>query len=213
MKRLLFTIGYAWFMLSPDADDSGAPAPKQYTSEKLTEIRAAKKAKLAEMKAEMDEDKAFELNTQLFKLGADERAEIASLKAAELNAENEAKRAAKVKQLADLIAMGAANDAVQADKKATDETKAASKLAYDAAFDAIANQLLGSVAKVSAPKADGKEGNGAQKEQIVEWYKAHRASGKDHTAALKAVTDENGVARGSAWGPVDAYRKSIGEKA
>lgn len=197
------------------ASTTAAVTTKVYNSEKLTEIRAAKKAKLAEMKAEMDEDKAFELNTQLFKLGADERAEIASLKAAELNAENEAKRALKVKQLSDLVTMGADNAALQADKKATDEAKAASKLAYDAAFDAIANQLLGSVAKapLSHKSVDGKTEGGAQKEQIVEWYKAHRAAGKDHTAALKSVTEENSVARGSAWGPVDAYRKSIGEKA
>lgn len=198
-------------MLSPDA--TTVAAPKVYTSEKITALKAAKKAKLAEIMKETDEDKQFELNTELFKLGQDERAEIASLKAAEAAAENESKKAAKVKQLADLISMGAANTALQADKKATDEDKAASKLAFDTAFDAIANQLLGSVAKVATAKTSGGKTEGAQKEQIVAWYQAHRAAGLDHTAALKAVTDQNGVARGSAWGPVDAYRKSIGEKA
>lgn len=195
------------------ASTVAAVTAKVYTSEKMTSIQAAKKAKLAEVRAEVDEDKAFELNTELFKLGQDERAEIAHLKAEDNKAEMEAKRAEKVKQLTTLVDLGGKLAAINADKKASDEDKASAKLAYDTLFDAISNQLLGSAPRVvSAPKAGGGEKSGAQKEQIVEWYKAHRAAGLDHTAALKAVTDINGVARGSAWGPVDSYRISIGEK-
>lgn len=198
---------------SEAASTVAALTAKVYTSAKLTEIKAAKKAKLAEVQKETDEDKAFELNTELFKLGQDERAEIAHLKAEDNKAEMEAKRAEKVKQLTTLVDLGSKLAVINADKKSTDEDKASAKLAYDTLFDAISNQLLGSAPRAAAvPKAGGGEKTGAQKEQIVEWYKAHRSAGLDHTAALKAVTDQNGVARGSAWGPVDAYRISIGEK-
>lgn len=208
------------FDAAVDAAKGGAAATqvaaitaKVYDSSELQKIKADKTAKLKELQAETDEDKAFELNTELFNLKQAERAEVAKLKAADVAAEIEAKKAATVANLTALIAMGSANDKVQAGK-GSDEDKAASKLAFDTAFDAIANKLLGSVPKVAtiSAKATGGGNTGAQKEQIVEWYKAHRAAGLDHTAALKAVTDVNGVARGSAWGPVDAYRISIGEK-
>lgn len=220
MKRLMFTMGMMVMRAADAVADAtgGAPTPvkpteKVYSSEKLTKIRADKTAKLAEIRAELDEDKAFELNTQLFDLKNAERTEIAGLKAAENAAEIEAKRSAKIAELSTLVSLGVTLAAVNADKKATDEDKASAKLAFDTAFDGISNQLFGAVPKAAGtPKAGGGTKSGAQKADIVEWYKAHRAAGMDHTAALKAVSDVNGVARGSAWGPVNEYRISIGEK-
>lgn len=190
-----------------------AEVVKVYTSEKLTEIKSAQSAKLAALRSEENEEVAFELNTELFKLKQDERAELARLKAEDLKAEIEAKRAAKVAELTKLVDLAIANDKVASDKKATAEDKDAAKLAFDAQFDAIANQILGSVPKVAtAAKVSGEGKAGAQKGQIVELYKGYRSSGMAHTEAMKAVIEQNGVSRGSAWGPIDAYRKETGDK-
>lgn len=191
-----------------------AQAPKVYTSEKLTELSAKRAELLTAIRNEQDEDKAFELNQELFGIGQQIKAENARLKAEDLKAEIEAKRAAKISELSKLVQLGITNDKVAADKKATDEDKAAAKLAYDTQFDVIANQILGSVPKApAAAKKSGEPKAGAQKAQIVEWYKGYRAEGHDHTTSMKMVIESNGVSRGSAWGPIDEYRKSIGEKA
>lgn len=191
-----------------------APVTKVYNSDKLTELSAKRAELLAQIRNEQDEDKAFELNQELFGIGQQMKAETARLKAEDLKAEIEAKRAAKIAELTKLVELGIVNDKVAADKKATDEGKAAAKLAYDTQFDVIANQILGSVHKAHATaKKSGEPKSGAQKAQIVEWYKGYRAEGNDHTTSIKMVIESNGVSRGSAWGPIDEYRKSIGEKA
>lgn len=198
--------------MSPDATDAAGPAPKVYDSPELQKVRAAIKEKLAAVRAETDDEKSFALNEELFNLRKEERGELAKLKAAEAQAELDARRSERVKLLDDLLAMHIANTSMQADKKASTEDKAASQSAFDAAREVVANELLAKYAKpVSAGTGVKTGATSAKAEQIVEWYKGFRASGNDHTAALKAVTDTHGVPKGSAWGPVNKYRISIGE--
>lgn len=188
-------------------------APKVYTSEKLNELSAKRAELLAAIRNEQDEDKAFELNQELFGIGQQIKAENARLKAEDLKAEIEAKRAAKIAELTKLVELGIVNDKVAADKKATEEDKAAAKLAYDTQFDVIANQILGSVPK--APTAAKASGGGASKSgtsaEIVEKHQANLAAGMSSTDSKKSLV-EAGYARGTVGAAVLAWERANGAK-
>lgn len=190
-------------------------APKVYTSEKLNELSAKRAELLAAIRNEQDEDKAFELNQELFGIGQQIKAENARLKAEDLKAEIEAKRAAKIAELTKLVELGIANDKVAADKKATEEDKAAAKLAYDTQFDVIANQILGSVPKApTAAKVAGSGGGTAKagtSAEIVEKHQANMAAGMSATDSKKALV-EAGFARGTVGAAILAWERASGQK-
>lgn len=195
------------------AQSTPAPVVKVYTSEKLTELQNTRSGLLAAIRNETDEDKAFELNQELFGIGQQMKAEVARLKAEEARAEAEAKRAAKIGELTKLVDLAIANDKVASDKKATEEDKAAAKLALDAQFDVIANQILGSVPKVAAVKSAG-TGEGGKKgtsAEIVEKHQANLAAGMTSTDSKKALV-EAGYSRGTVGAAVLAWEKEQGIK-
>lgn len=184
-----------------------APVVKVYSSDKLTELSAKRAELLAQIRNEQDEDKAFELNQELFGIGQQMKAETARLKAEEAKAEIEAKRAAKIANLTKLVELGIANDKVAADKKATEEDKAAAKLAYDTQFDVIANQILGSIPKApAAAKSTGAPVKGTSAE-IVEKHQANLAAGMNATESKKALV-EQGFSRGTVGAAVLAWEKA-----
>jgi hypothetical protein len=185
---------------------------KVYTSEKLTELKGKRAELMAAIRTEQDDDKAFELNQELFGIGQQMKAEVARLKAEEAKAENEAKRAAKIAELSKLVNLGIVNDKVAADKKATEEDKAAAKLAYDTQFDIIANQILGSLPKApSAPKAEGGPAKSGTSAEIVEKHQANLAAGMNATDSKKALV-EQGFSRGTVGAAVLAWEKANGIK-
>lgn len=199
-------------MTQENSTPVSAPVVKVYTSEKLTELKGKRAELLNAIRFEIDEDKAFELNQELFGIGQQMKAEIASLKAEDAKAEIEAKRAAKVAELTNLVNLGIVNDKVAADKKSTDEDKAAAKLAFDTAFDAISNQILGSVPKVATAKAAGgavsKSGTSAE---IVEKHQANLAAGMSSTDSKKTLV-EQGFSRGTVGAAILAWERSNGIK-
>lgn len=188
-----------------------APVVKVYSSEKLTELTAKRAELLAQIRNEQDEDKAFELNQELFGIGQQMKAETARLKAEEAKAEIEAKRTAKIAELTKLVDLAIANDKVASDKKATEEDKAAAKLSFDEQFNVIANQILGSVPKApSAPKTEGTAKSGTSAE-IVEKHQANLAAGMNATDSKKALV-EQGFSRGTVGAAVLAWEKANGIK-
>lgn len=202
-------------MTTENATPVAAPVVKVYTSEKLTELTGKRAELLTAIRNEQDEDKAFELNQELFGIGQQIKAENARLKAEDMKAEIEAKRAAKVAELSKLVELGIANDKVAADKKATDEDKAAAKLAYDTQFDVIANQILGSVPKApTAAKVAGGGGGTAKagtSTEIVEKHQANIAAGMSATDSKKALVDA-GFARGTVGAAILAWERASGQK-
>lgn len=190
------------------------------TSEKLTSIEAAILAKNAEIKAaflaDADEATLEALNLEKFKLTADKKAEIANIQRANVEAAKIAARNARLAIRANFEAAVIADYILQADKKADAESKAQSSEALAKQRESLDNELLGGKAvsvSVKAVKADGTtSGNGgAKKAEIVAMYVAELASGKNHTEAMAAVVAA-GTPRGSAWAPIDNYRKENGLK-
>ena len=195
-------------MSTQNATQVQAPVVKVYTSEKLTELTGKRAELMAAIRTEEDDDKAFELNQELFGIGQQMKAEVARLKAEEAKAENEAKRTAKIAELTKLVELGILKDKVAVDKKASEEDKAAVKLAYDTHFDIIANQILGSVPKLpSAPKAEGGPAKSGTSAEIVEKHQANLAAGMNATESKKALV-EQGFSRGTVGAAVLAWEKA-----
>ena len=188
-----------------------ATAKSAPTSEKLTQIEAAIVTKNAEIKAafinDADSDTLEKLQFEKFALVNDRKAEIANIEKLQREAEIVAKRNEKLAVLTAAIQSGIEASNVNADKKATDEAKAAANEAAKAAYEAAANLIIGSVTVKAAATSDSGSGSKKAAEIVSEYVAALAANNGNHTAAMKAVVDA-GTPRGSAWKPIDDYRKA-----
>jgi len=187
------------------------------TSEKLTEIQAAIVSKKAELKQAYinDDDAATEtLGLELFALKQSEKAELSAINKAEIAAKIEAERNKRKAIATDFEAAILANAILQADKKADETAKAESESNLATMREALINELLSG--KAATPKAvtsgNAESGKSSAKAgEIVEMYKSEIAAGKNHTEAMQSVIAA-GVKRGTAWKPIDDYRKANGLK-
>lgn len=180
MKQLFCSL----FMLEAIVAEGGAPVfaiAKVYTSAKLDELKAESAAIWAKM-ATATEAERDELITAAYKNKQAQAVEIDSLKAAERNAELEAKKNARLALLPSLLAL---YDKAKV-KSATDEDKAA----YQTAFDALQNELLGAYkgGTPSKPKEGGTSKATGTGPAIIAMFEANREAGMTDSEAEKAIT-------------------------
>lgn len=181
---------------------AASPAPeKVYTSDKLTAIDADIKSRKSALRAIEDMDSA-EYETalgELVKANAERKAEIANIKAEERKAEQAEVRNKRVAMFDNAVSAIIANNAVQADKKSTQEQKdEAAKLAAETR-ELVVNALLGSTPKPAATEAgDKKSGSSsANREAIVALWMA----GKTH-----AEIELEGYAKSTVWHAINDYK-------
>lgn len=191
----------------------------ELTSEKLTVIESEILANAAAIKQAfvdgLDESEIDQLLVVKFKLGNDKKREIAAIQSANIEAAKIAARNAKIAEFDELINAAVNFGTVSADKKASDADKTAASDKLAGLREKFVNVVAGAVA---APKVAKTSDNGsdsgktsAKKAEIVSMYAANLASGMNHTDAMAAVV-ATGVPRGSAWAPIDQYRKENGLK-
>lgn len=182
------------------------------TSEKLTAIRA-EITKLEDIQITWTKatprDERLKLNLELFKLGNDEKAEIANIEKAEREAKAMEARNAKISMIDELLAAHVANNTAIGDKKMSIEDKNAVNNKFHKLRETVVNAVLGSkpIAAVSGDKPAGTKG--ATGQEIVDLYDKYRAEGKTDKEARDAIKAA-GHSRGTtdavilaAKGPVD----------
>lgn len=188
-----------------DAATSGTTQP-ELTSEKLTELKASRKAAWSEMLKHEDPDTAEALAAKqaVWKIDGEIAAEKQNLQ----KAANDAKLAEARKERLQLnenqfVAYDNLNR-IKADKKSTPEAIAEAQTAFDTAKELVNNELLskfGAAKKATTPK-DGEQSSetkSANKAAILELYKA----GKSH-----AEIEAEGYARSTVWHVIDKAIKA-----
>jgi len=184
---------------------NAAGTPVELTSDKLTELKASRKAAWAEMLKHEDPDTAEALAAKqaVWKIDGEIAAEKQAMKKAVNDAKIQEARNERLKMNENQFTAYDALKAILADKKATDEQKAAAQTAFDTAKELVNNALLGSMAaKPKAAKTDGEQSEGSKSEQkaaILELYKA----GKKHSEIEAA-----GYARSTVWHVIDKAIKA-----
>ena len=186
-----------------------APIVKVYNSEKLTQLRADKKAAWEALNNqnpeagtvyEFDSPEWLKQSMEVFRIGKLIDGEIAALKQAEVDAELSVKRSERVALNTAQLAAYDAMLAVNADKKATQEAKYAAAETFRIAKEVVDNELLAKYASAksvttTATSTGGGE-RGATGAKILERLRAHIAEGKTSTDAVKSVIAE-GFSRGT----------------
>lgn len=203
------------------ATASPAVPAAEVTSPKLVEIRTAMDAifdKQATFTKETPRADKVAANVELFKLGNDEKAEIANIKKAENDAKIAEARNARVKMLDDLLAAYSANQAGIGNTKLKLEDKNALNDTYHKLRENVVNELLAKYAK-STPATATATGDkhatgtkGSTSATIREAFIANRAAGMTDTDNVKAII-ASGQSRGTTGAVVLAYQREIGEKA
>lgn len=192
-----------------------APATKpEPTSEKLIAIRA-EITKLEDIQITWTKatprDERLKLNLELFKLGNDEKAEIANIEKADREAKAMEARNAKIAMIDELLVAHVANNAAIGDKKMSIEDKNAINDKFHKLRETVVNAVLGSkptqAATATGDKTPGTKG--ATGQEIVDLYDKYRAEGKTDKEARDAIKAA-GHSRGTtdavilaAKGPVD----------
>lgn len=193
---------------TPEAAKPAIVKPEP-TSEKLTAIRAEIDAKLGIDQSKLDRKGKLDLNLEIYKLGNDERVEIANIEKAEREAKAMEARNAKISMIDELLAAHVANNTAIGDKKMSIEDKNAVNNKFHKLRETVVNAVLGSkpIAAVSGDKPAGTKG--ATGQEIVDLYDKYRAEGKTDKEARDAIKAA-GHSRGTtdavilaAKGPVD----------
>lgn len=178
------------------------------TSAKLIELRTSKKAALVDARAfEPDSEGEAEKLLEAYKIDQLIKAEIANIVNAERQAELQIARNARVQlNIAQFVVLFGSVEAFEAKLAELDE---ATKLAFDAAQEAVNHELL---AKFSAPKTATKAGEGTGKAttdgENLAAHLANIAAGMTDAQSRKAL-EEAGVPRSTAWHTVNNYNKSL----
>lgn len=218
------------FMLSAIADGTGGATATatanatanvvkfEPTSDKLTELKAAKKAAWDKFRQieDVDSKEYSDAQTELLKINSDIKAEVANIIALKNAAELAEKRNARVALIDNYDAAVIALSTVNADKKASDADKATAADNVAKAREIIVNELLAKFAGSSTAKltvqTDKPAGTkGATSAAIREAFIANRAAGMTDTENVKAII-ASGHSRGTTGAVVLAYQREIGEK-
>lgn len=178
-------------------------APVVPTSEKLTALNNDRKTKFQEaMALEYGTKEQNDALTAVFKIDGEIRAELSAIKQAEAAAKIAELRNGQIAKLAERDNALRALDAVNANKKASDEEKQAAHDAFNALNEPIVNALLSkyAVAKPANVAPDGTAKvagtKGATSATIEGKLMAHINAGKTSTEAVKLVIEE-GFSRGT----------------
>lgn len=176
------------------------------TSDKLTALQSELKVKKSALRAieDMDSPEYEAALAEIFKTNSAIKAEVANLKAEERKAEIAEANNKRIALFDDAVTAIIANNALQADKKASQADKDAAAADAAAKREAVVNALLGSTPKPAAVKAEGGESKSADRQAIVALF----LSGKTH----KQIEEEDGYARSTVWHAINDYKKANGLK-
>lgn len=189
------------------------PPAKVYSSDKLTELKNAKKEAWEKFqKQEFDTPAWHEAQLDVYKIGKQIDGEIALLKKAELDAEIAEKRNVRIALVDNYDTAVLALSGLP--KNATQEAKDAATTAVKAAREIIVNELLAryatskpATATNGTPTNATAGGRGATGEEIKSKLLAYIAAGKTNTDAVKSVIAE-GFSRGTTGAVMTAMKKA-----
>jgi len=185
--------------------EAGTGAVVELTSEVLTELKAKRKTAWAEMLKHEDPDTAEALAAKqaVWKIDGEIAAEKQSLQKAANDAKVAESRKLRLQLNENQFVAYDALKVVLADKKATEEQRAAAQMAFDTAKELVNNELLKSFGKTATVKKDGEVSNAKTSETKAAILAAYEA-GRTH-----AEIESDGIApRSTVWHVIDKAIKA-----